>query len=204
MLHTRDDYKTVNSPDQRHRVPWQAVGVSLCLILLQLQTEPWLYQRSLINLGDYWRVWTGNWVHTNTWHLTLNLAGFWLLFLLNPAAFYTRCLLPLIAYLGLGVGMGLWWFNPEVQWYVGFSGVLYGLYFQTGIQFLNQKDRLSAALILAGICGKTLWDWQHQGESISSALVQAPIIYAAHGYGMVSSLLWSMIQQGVQYAQKTA
>ena len=203
MLHTHDDYKTVNSADQRHTIPWQAVGFSLGLILLQLHSELWLYQRSLIAAGDYWRLWTGNWVHTNVWHLSLNLAGFWLLFLLNPKVFYHRGLLPYIASIGFGVGMGLWWFSPTVQWYVGFSGVLYGLYLQTGLQFLRQGDKLSATLIILGICGKTVWDWQQQGESFSSTLVQAPIIYAAHGYGMASTLFITAIHRGARYARKT-
>lgn len=207
MLHTHDDYKTVNSADQRanqRRLPWQAILVSVCLILLQFQAAHWLYQRELISNGEYWRVWTGNWVHTNVWHLTLNLAGFWLLFLLNPQPFYNRWLLPYLAVMGLGVGCGLWFFSPQVIWYVGFSGILYGLYLLTGLTFLQQRAWLPAILLLLGICGKTLWDWQHNGESLSSTLVAAPIIYAAHVYGMIAALLIAMLHSGIRYARTTA
>ncbi|MGB3916568.1 MAG: hypothetical protein WBL07_03940, partial [Thiothrix litoralis] len=56
-------------------------------------------------------------------------------------------------------------------------------------RLLFQKDWLMAALILLGIGGKTLWDWQQGGISPSAELIDAPVIYAAHLYGMSGGIL---------------
>ncbi len=161
----------------------------MLLPLLQFFHDDLLYQRYLIAAGEIWRIWTGNLVHTNGWHLGLNLAGLWLLAFIAPSTQTKFTQLAQIGWLATCVGFGLWFLSPGVIWYVGLSGVLYGLFMLGGIRLLLQKDWLMAAVILLGIGGKTVWDWWHGGISSSAELIEAPVIYAAHLYGMSGGIL---------------
>lgn len=185
MLHTRKLHKNNFLPDQSQDSYLLATAFTALLVLLQFFQPQLIFQRYLIMEGEFWRLWTGNLVHTNLWHLALNLAGFWLLIFIHRPAPANRVLLAQILFISTCVGVGLWFFNKELIWYAGFSGTLYGLFMLTGIYLLLQKDWLAAALILAGICGKTLWDWAQGGVALSAHLIDAPVIYSAHVYGML-------------------
>jgi rhomboid family GlyGly-CTERM serine protease len=163
---------------------WIAAVFSTLLLLLQLFQDELIFHRHLIEQGEIWRLWTGNLIHTNLWHLALNIGGLWLLIFIDPLPTSPRTLLAHILFIGTCTGLGLWFFSPEVVWYAGFSGVLYGLFLLVGIHFAQRKEWASAALILFGICGKTAWDGWHGGNSLSAQLIDAPVIYAAHIYGM--------------------
>ncbi|OQX09275.1 MAG: rhombosortase [Thiothrix lacustris] len=160
--------------------------------MLQPWQESLLFQRNLIDAGQVWR-WTGNLIHTNGWHLGLNLGGFWLLIGLQQIAATPRTLLSQILFIGTGVGLGLWFFSPQVAWYAGFSGILYGLFMLSGVRRLQQRDWLLAAVLILGIGGKTVWDWLHNGAGVTAQWIDAPVIYAAHFYGMGSGLVLALL-----------
>ena len=166
---------------------------SACLLMLQPWQESLLFQRNLIDAGQVWRLWTGNLIHTNGWHLGLNLGGFWLLIGLQQIAATPRALLSQILFIGTGVGLGLWFFSPQVAWYAGFSGILYGLFILSGVRCLQQRDWLLAAVLIIGIGGKTVWDWLHNGAGVTAQWIDAPVIYAAHFYGMGSGLVLALL-----------
>lgn len=162
---------------------------TVLLPLLQFLHDGLLYQRHLIAEGEFWRLWTGSLVHTNYWHLSMNLAGFWMLSLIQQHSPGKWRLLGQILFLTTCVGGGLWLLSPSVVWYVGFSGVLYGLFLLSGIHLLARREWLAASVILLGVCGKTVWDWLAGGASPTAGLIEAPVIYAAHLYGMAGGLL---------------
>lgn len=189
MLHTQNHAPNTPSATptaNRYRV---AAALSLLLLLLQGFHQTLGYQRGLIGAGEVWRLWTGNLVHTNYPHLILNLAGFWLLTVLHPTD--GRTLPAQLLWLGSCVGLGLWCFSPQVIWYVGFSGVLYGLFMVCAVQLLRERDWLPGLSILLGMGGKTLWDWWAGGASPTAELIGAPVVYDAHVYGMVGGLWWA-------------
>ncbi len=186
MLHTRE---STTLPGKYLNTCFIAIMGTALLPLLQFFHDQLYYQRHLIEASEIWRLWTGSLVHTNHWHLALNLAGTWLLVFIAPSTDSKPMQLLQIVWLATCVGLGLWLLSPGVIWYVGFSGILYGLFMLAGIRLLFQKDWLMAALILLGIGGKTLWDWQQGGISPSAELIDAPVIYAAHLYGMSGGIL---------------
>lgn len=165
---------------------------SISLLLLQLFQGDLIFQRHLIDGGQVWRLWTGNLIHTNLWHLALNLCGFWLLTFINRPPTPPRILVAHILFISTCTGLGLWFLSPEVAWYAGFSGVLYGLFMLAGLQFAQQKEWATALLILLGICGKTAWDWLHGGNALSANLIDAPVIYSAHIYGMEGGVILAL------------
>ena len=170
-------------PDRRH--------FTVLLPLLQFLHDGLQYQRHLIAEGEFWRLWTGSLVHTNYWHLSMNLAGFWMLSLIQQHSPGKWRLLGQILFLTTCVGGGLWLLSPGVVWYVGFSGVLYGLFLLSGIHLLARREWLAASVILLGVCGKTVWDWQTGGTSPTAGLIEAPVIYAAHLTAWRADCCWA-------------
>lgn len=78
--------------------------------------------------GEGWRIRTGNLAHTNLWHLLLNLGGLAILYSLFRDYLSGARLPLLMLLLWLAVGLGIWWWCPQTQWYMGLSGSLHGLF----------------------------------------------------------------------------
>lgn len=86
------------------------------------------FDRPLIAGGEGWRIITGNLAHTNLWHLLLNLGGLAILYNLFRDYLGGARLPLLMLLLWLAVGLGIWWWCPQTQWYMGLSGSLHGLF----------------------------------------------------------------------------
>ncbi len=178
----------------RHLSPYTyAIVFSLLLCVLQCFQQNLLFQRELIATGQVWRLWTGNFVHTNFPHLALNLVGLWLVLLINRPTLSSRQFVSYTVFLCTCIGLGLWFLNPDLGWYAGFSGVLYGLFTLAGIQAARHTDWTGALLILVGVCGKTWWDWLSGGNSTSAQWINAPVIYVAHVYGIAGGAFLAAI-----------
>jgi len=162
------------------------VGVS-CIAFQALNLDkPLRYGRAeILDSGQWWRVLTGNLVHLGYPHLLLNLAGLILITLLLAHALTTRQW----AFTGLcsmlGVGLGLLIFDPQLSWYVGLSGALYGLLLGGAIaEFRNHKP--IACLIAAYTIGKVIWEQLYGAVESSEAITGGNVIVNAHLYGMVA------------------
>ena len=141
----------------------------------------------LVN-NTYWQLITGHLVHLGLNHLLLNLVGFvliWWLFLKTLpwhswlVLFITSC---------LGVSLGLYWFNPNLSWYVGLSGILHG-FFIYGICLNIALGYRYEWLLLVAISGKLAWE-QYVGPMPGSAeAAGGPVIVDAHLYGALTGLI---------------
>ncbi len=179
--------------------------LSIALGLLQIFQSDLLFQRDAINKGQVWLLLTGNLVHTNTNHLLMNLAGLsFICFLfkdfISLKLFYISLFITI-----LFVGTGLYFFNPELIWYAGLSGSLYGLYIVAASSALIHKDYLTGLPILIAIPAKIAWDSQHTELTDSSAeLIGAPVATDAHIYGLIAGILISIaIISNAFFSKKT-
>ena len=98
------------------------------------------YQRTALAEGQWWRLLTAHFVHLDLEHAALNAMGLVLMW-----ALFARDYPPLrwlAIYLGtaLTVSAGLWWFSPEVAWYVGASGALHGVMTAGTVAHLRRGD----------------------------------------------------------------
>jgi len=169
-----------------------ALAFSLLLILLQLGQSTLLFRRELVEAGEIWRVLSGQFVHTNWPHLGMNLAGFWMLLSLTGSIVRPATLALYIMGLALGIGLALYVWQPALQWYAGFSGVLYGLLVWGGIQLWLAKDHTLGAALLLITLGKLAFDAWQGGNPLSEQLIAAPVVAAAHYYGVSLALLSSL------------
>ena len=163
------------------------------MIALQpFQTE-WVLHRTEIQQGEIWRILTGNLVHTNGYHLLMNLGGLAFICLLfkeflSVNLYYFSLLLTTFF-----VGLGIYFLNTNLIWYAGLSGSLYGLYMVAASTALKQKDYLVSIPILIGIPAKLIWDSLDDGLTKSSEeLIGVPVATDAHIYGLVAGILISL------------
>jgi len=182
--------KTLNA----NNITLHIVLISLVLIVCQTFQSELIFQRHKIAEGEIWRIITGNWVHTNTPHLVMNIVGLWLLWML-----FNETLKPFMLYLSLfitnlAIGLSLLFLNPELFWYAGLSGSLYGLYIIGASMALMHKDYIGSIPLFIIIPSKLVMDLtQDDLTGFSSKLINAPVAIEAHIYGVISALAISIV-----------
>lgn len=166
---------------------WMLPGglAALCLLAMAPGAfEALRYERALLGT-EPWRLVTAHLVHLGWMHLALNVAGLaaiWVLLgpLLRPGAW-----LAVLLACALGVSGALWVLDPGLEWYVGLSGVLHGMFVAGALAGLGHA-RLFHALLIAGIVVKVAWE-QYAGVDVGSAgLVGGAVVVDAHLYGALA------------------
>lgn len=140
------------------------------------------YRRAAILDGEVWRVLTGSLAHLGWAHLTRDLAGLLLIW-----ALLSRCLdelewLAVMLCAAAAVGVGLLAFSPGIAWYVGISGVLFGV-FAAGALAERHTRPVYAGLLLLAMAGLIAWQWiagALPGETIG---LGGRVVPQAHLYG---------------------
>jgi rhomboid family GlyGly-CTERM serine protease len=165
------------------------LGVCALLALPEILGEParqaLSFERSALAGGEWWRLLTAHFVHLDAEHAFLNGLGvvlMWALFARDYSPWRWAAI-----YLGsaLAVSVGLWFGNPELQWYVGASGALHGVMTAGTIAHLRRRD-LDGWILAAFIITKLGY------EQFAGALPFAgtsSTIVDAHLYGSVGGVV---------------
>jgi rhomboid family GlyGly-CTERM serine protease len=169
------------------------LAVALMLVLIMLGGQPWQmslrFDRLGLAQGQWWRLFTAHLVHFDVRHLLFDGAGFvllWMLFAreLSPLRWLAVALVSMVS-----IDAGLWWLAPQVQWYVGASGVLHGIWAAGAIAGLRRGDRTAAwllGLLVVKLCVEQLYG----PRSLEPAL---PVITLAHIYGAVGGAVVALL-----------
>lgn len=163
--------------------------IALVLYLFEPASNALLaYDRYALQGWETWRVITGNLVHTNGYHLLLNLAGLTLLWLLFAEHFSIFLFLKIFIWCCLGTSLGIYWYSPDLIWYAGLSGALHGVFAWGACRDIT-KNIFSGWLLLLGVLVKVIYE-QIAGSATSMAeLIDANVAVDAHLYGTVSGIL---------------
>ena len=170
-------------------LPWLVPGLVLLLALALMLAgdsgREWLrFERAGIASGEAWRLLTGHFVHLGISHTILNLAGLVLVWLLVGRAYGCREWLWIIAGSIAAIDLGLWFGAPQLEWYVGLSGLLHGM-LAAGI-LDGLADRSAEARILAVVVAGKLAYEQFAGPLPGSeATSGGAVIVDAHLYGVI-------------------
>jgi len=143
------------------------------------------FDRQGIEASEYWRLLTGHFVHLGWGHLVMNLLGLLLVWLLCGRCFGIRSWYLVLLLTLIGIDLGLWFLDPDVEWYVGLSGLLHGL-LTAGLlaSFLaGSRDALLLGLLVAG---KILWEQVSGPLPGSQGLAGAAVVVDAHLYGALA------------------
>lgn len=176
---------------RRWRQPWWLLGLFAALLVLLAVAGPDLvsgmrYERSAVLDGEWWRLFTAHLVHGSVQHLLLNIAGLAVMAGLFRGIHPTWCWLAAGLASACFVGLGLLRLNPEVDWYLGLSGVLHGLLVVGGMGLATDAGRRwTGFAILALTAVKLGWEQMQGAMQWAGSLA---VIVDAHLYGAIGGL----------------
>ncbi|MEP4889643.1 MAG: rhombosortase [Aliiglaciecola sp.] len=145
-------------------------------------------QRGSLAEGNYWQFLTANFVHTNTNHLLLNIAGILLLWAIHGQYYTVKNYLIGIVLLSICVTLGIYLFSPNLVWYAGLSGVLHGIFVYGAYLDICNKVKFGWLLML-GVWLKVLHEQLYGADQMISDLIAANVAVDAHLYGAVGGLV---------------
>jgi len=165
----------------------------LCVTLQVAHLGPTLmWQRRLIQDGQWWRLLTGNFIHLGWPHLLMDLAGLGLIWLLFGTALRAWQWLLALLVTSLAVGMGLYILMPGIGWYLGLSGALHGLYV-AGIGGHCRTHPLESAVCLCLIVAKLAWEGLMGPLPGSDYLADGAVVTQAHLLGALGGLAFALV-----------
>ena len=111
-------------------LPWRSMLMGVVAVLAYLvpgaAPEALVFDRVAIAQGEWWRLLTGHWVHSDPAHAGWDITALLLLGALFEPRLQWR--LPLALLIGtVGVNAWLWWMEPALRYYCGLSGILNSL-----------------------------------------------------------------------------
>lgn len=153
------------------------------------------YQRQAMAGGAWWRAFSGHFVHLNLNHALLNSTGALLIAVVLRdevrAADWWRISLaaPFV------ISLGLWYRQPELVSYVGFSGVLHGLLYFGVLRLMPSAPGL-ALTVLALLAGRQVWEQTAAyNPDYLRGLIHGRVMPDAHLFGALTGSvfgLWSL------------
>jgi rhomboid family GlyGly-CTERM serine protease len=178
----------------RRQAVWLLGLLCGVVVLLALGGEParlaLRYERSAVMAGEYWRLVTGHLVHSSVAHLLLNMAGVGLIAALFPRDYSLRQWLLILASSAAFIDFGFVFYQPQLQWYVGLSGVLHGALAAGAVAWWRHETSLMALLLSLLLAGKLLWEQLHGALPFSGDM---PVIVDAHLLGASGGLLAALL-----------
>jgi rhomboid family GlyGly-CTERM serine protease len=183
---------------------WHApLALALVLIAVQLLGAPaWEtlpYDRAAILAGgEYARLVTAHFFHYDLAHLAWNLVGLALVAALFAREFDRRGWIVILVASTVAVDLGFLVFEPQLEWYVGFSGVLHGL-MAAGLSAWLWRTPDAITALVAGLFALKL-GWEHLAGPLpfTASTLAIPVIHQAHTYGAIggaAAALWMLWRQ---------
>jgi len=154
------------------------------------------YERAGVLAGEYWRLLTAHLIHGDLRHLGLNLAGLGLLAALFPRAYTAAGSLLIVLGSIAAIDLGLVFLEPQLDWYLGLSGVLHGLLAAGALSWWRRESKSFALVITTILVAKLAWEQTHSALPLSGDM---PVVVDAHLYGalggaVAATLLWRRAQ----------
>jgi rhomboid family GlyGly-CTERM serine protease len=180
-----------------HQSAWLLGLICAIVVLLSLTGETVTlalrYERAAVLRGEYWRLLTAHLVHGSLRHLLLNLAGLGLI-----ATLFARDFRPLEwLWIGLAstltIDIGFVFFEPQLDWYVGLSGVLHGLLAAGAVAWWRTEPKPLALALSLILVGKLAWEQTRGALPLSGDL---PVVVNAHLYGAIGGVIAGLILWG--------
>jgi rhomboid family GlyGly-CTERM serine protease len=171
---------------------WLPIGLFLLALI------PWLggdaasvglrFDRAAIQSGEFWRLMSGHFVHLGAPHFALNAAGLALVWFLVGPIFDGRQWLLILGVSVFTMDLGLWLLNPQLDWYVGLSGLLHGILAAGLVERLRRPD-IETLVLAALVLGKLAWEQLSGPLPGSEGTAGGPVVVDAHLYGALGGVL---------------
>ena len=154
------------------------------------------YESSFNQGNEIWRLFTAHLIHLDWTHLTLNLTGLWVIWWLVAHSLkeYQWILVILILSTAITLGLKLW--SPTVFWYVGLSGVLYGMLVAGVVADIRVGFSLNLFLLILVVIKIAL---EQAGSTLSLIETSGSVVVIdAHLYGAMTGFLCGIVLRVTQ------
>ncbi|HEY7672792.1 MAG TPA: rhombosortase [Gammaproteobacteria bacterium] len=149
-----------------------------------------LFRYDRIALADFelWRLVSAHLVHLSAGHTALNVTALAIIALLFDTALDSFDWIVSAALAALAIDFGLYFFSPDVVWYVGLSGALHGIMVAGALALAVARSRLGAVLIVL-VVAKIAWEHWAGPLPLSELTSGGPVVTEAHLYGAVGGAI---------------
>lgn len=176
--------------DLTYKIIFLACVVSLSACL-QVFSDVFVYRHANL-LDEFWRLWTGHWVHVGWIHFALNIFAFVCLPFIFPRVKVWQFIALLLTLPPL-ISLSFFYILPNIEAYAGLSGVLHGAYVCIAITHVAYgRDRGFAALVLLFILLKVIWE-NTFGSQGTAELIGSPVLIEAHLLGVIWGVLLAAV-----------
>jgi len=172
---------------------WMGLGIiAVVSLLLELLGDggrlALAYNRDALEAGEFWRLLTGHFVHLSLTHVLLNLAGLALVVWIVGHAFsWSQWLFVMFVSIVI-IDAGFWLLSPELDWYVGISGLLNGILAAGLVIGVAERDPGSVVLAVV-VLAKLTWEQTVGPLPGSESTPGGDVVVIAHIYGAAGGLL---------------
>lgn len=167
------------------RYGWALLGLCALLLLPCIAGDAGRlalrYDRGALEAGQWWRLFTGHWVHLSLRHAALNALGLALMWALFARDYSPRQWLGIVLGAILAIDAGLWLWDSTLQWYVGSSGVLHGVMAAGTLAHLRRREA-DGWLLMAFLAGKLTYEHLVGPLPFSGT---ADVVVDAHLFGVM-------------------
>jgi len=161
----------------------------LCFLIQLLHLSPlFRFDRQLIEQWQIWRVISAHLTHLNWSHYLLNMAGLGMVAVFFSNYRSTAYWIGALFFISLVCSAGMLVDN-QLDRYVGFSGVLHGL-FIIGGRWEMQRYKLSGVMLLVIIIGKLIWEQVYGALPGSESMTGGRVAINAHLYGALGGAIY--------------
>lgn len=158
--------------------------------------DDWRFNRDQVEQGSYWLLLSGHIVHLNWSHWALNMAGLAIVaFFFSSHAGFRQWLLVILVSAAV-INIGLWWWMPQIHYYVGLSGVLHGLFLYGALREIRFYP-LSGYMLTAVLLAKLGWEFFNGALPGSEDMTGGRVLTEAHLLGAIGGILVWLAEWGV-------
>lgn len=168
---------------------WLLALFVVVLFMLQPMDLEWLrYERDNF-LVNWWQSVTHMLIHLNYAHLTLNAVTLIVLYFLFTEAFETFMWIPALLVSAIISSMGLYFYSPDVEWCVGLSGAMHGLFIY--LVYSARAHWIWAIAIAAKIIFEQLAPLlKFSSPDLTEQLIDGNVVIDAHLWGGVGGSIF--------------
>ncbi len=187
---------SLHLPDLKRWLLPGAVVLAAVLLMFGGDTvrEDLRFDRTGIGAGEFWRGLTGHFVHLGWPHFGLNAAGLGLVWYLVGDAFDTRRWLRVGGFSIIVMDLGLWFLDPQLQWYVGLSGLLHGV-LAAGLTEKLRRPDAETVVLAALLLGKLAWEQLSGPLPGSEATAGGSVVVDSHLFGALGGAAMALMSR---------
>lgn len=176
--------------EEFRRAAWRGPGLLIVILVLAYAISAadlpaWRYDREAILAGELWRLITGHLVHGDLHHLVWNLLGVLIVGVLFAGDYTPLQWVAILSASTAAIDLGFLSCEPQLEWYVGFSGVLHGAMAAGLVRWLRRGEGALTWLVGGLFAAKLCWEHFAGPVPFTASGLSLPVVHEAHSYGAI-------------------